>query len=61
MENTMLCRCGRCNRVLKSVDAIEVGLGAACCKKALGKTIKRVLKERQEEAASGAHNGDKTE
>lgn len=57
MSNIALCRCGRCNRVLRSREAIEVGYGAYCCKRATGKTIKQVLKERQEEGAKDADDG----
>lgn len=61
MGNSTSCRCGRCNRVLRSAEAIKVGLGSSCCRKATGKTIKQVLKERREEAAREAADGNKTE
>lgn len=61
MGNLTPCRCGRCNRVLRSAEAIEVGLGSSCCRKATGKTIKQVLKERREEAAREAADGNETE
>lgn len=61
MGNSMPCRCGRCNRVLRSAEAIEVGLGSSCFRKATGKTIKQVLKERREEAAREAADGNETE
>lgn len=50
MSNITFCRCERCNRVLRSREAIEVGYGSLCCRKATGKTLKQVLKERQKEA-----------
>ena len=53
MNNTTLCRCGRCSRVLRSKDAVEVGYGSYCCKQATGKTIRQILKELQKEAADG--------
>lgn len=61
MGNLTSCRCGRCNRVLRSAEAIEVGLGSSCCRKATGKTIRQVLKERREEAAREAADGNETE
>ena len=33
-------RCKRCNRRLKSPEAIEVGFGSACYKKMFGKSLK---------------------
>ena len=46
---------------MRSAEAIEVGLGSSCCRKATGKTIKQVLKERREEAAREAADGNETE
>lgn len=61
MSNIALYRCERCNRVLRSKEAIEVGYGACCCKRATGKTIKQVLKERQKEAAAEDADGGRAE
>lgn len=61
MVNLTSCRCGRCNRVLRSAEAIEVGLGSSCCRKTTGKTIKQLLKERREEAAREAADVNETE
>ena len=33
-------RCKRCNRRLKSPEAIEVGFGSACYKQLFGKSLK---------------------
>jgi hypothetical protein len=46
---------------LRSAEAVEVGLGSSCCRKATGKTIKQVLKERREESAREAADGNETE
>lgn len=54
----MACRCSRCNRRLKSAEAIQVGMGATCLRKATGKTIKQYLKEVAQDALEA---GDETE
>lgn len=61
MSDISLCRCGRCSRILRNREAIEVGYGSYCCKQATGKTIKQVLKERQKEAAGETADGNETE
>ena len=52
-ETRTICRCGRCNRVLRSREAVQAGMGPTCFRKTYGITLKQALKEASEQEKGG--------